>query len=583
MRDIIICFVCVVFGLGLLVTASSRLDSIQDRRVEMHLVSTPDLENAPPSLAFATVAMGAFRGLVVDILWMRADKLKEEGQFFDAKQLADWITTLQPRFASVWEFQAWNMAYNISVAMPANQWEERWKWVRNGYELLRDKGIVHNPHEISLYRYLAWIFQHKISYVADDCHKHYKREIALAIRPLVGQTATRDDFLRLAKQPLKFDELVADEGIAKFVAALKVADKAFEDDSVFVENYVTLRGAPQRFAEAAHEVINDYRGTETLEKVDWFARAYKLRNDWKFDIEFMGELNDRYGPKGVSDPNEREPLNWEHPDAHAIYWAELGLKIAGKPETRSIDEKNTDRIVFHALQNLFRSGKMVIYPVPDELPSVFLTPDLDMFDSVRKLWTEKIEKYEILEDGKPKGIKGGYKNMLANAALSFYKAGQTDMARDIQLELRERYPGDIFDLPLLEFLKDRQQEELQSLGIQDAREEIALVLKEAYFRYALHQDNEAAGREKWAKQVYDMYQLEFGDEEIKRVDLPNFEMLKFLAFADFMEDPSYPEYMRKNLMGRIQVEKPELFERLQKQNQIFMENVRRWEEMQKQQ
>ena len=121
-RNIIICFLCTVVGFGLLIGASTRLNPINSARKEMALISNEPLENAPPSLAFATVAMGAFRGLVVDVLWMRAEKLKEEGQFFDAKQLADWITILQPRLAEVWDFQAWNMAYNISVAMPASQW-----------------------------------------------------------------------------------------------------------------------------------------------------------------------------------------------------------------------------------------------------------------------------------------------------------------------------------------------------------------------------------------------------------------------------------------------------------------------------
>ena len=102
--------------------------------------------------------MGAFRGLIVDILWMRADTLKQEGKFFDAKQLAEWITTLQPRFAQVWDFHAWNMAYNISVAIPNTQPEERWRWVKNGYELLRDRAIELNPKSILLYRSLSWIF-----------------------------------------------------------------------------------------------------------------------------------------------------------------------------------------------------------------------------------------------------------------------------------------------------------------------------------------------------------------------------------------------------------------------------------------
>jgi len=109
-------------------TAGMQLDFINSQREDMDLIIDKP-ENVPPSLAFATVATGAFRGLAVDALWMRADRLKEEGQFFDARQLAEWITTLQPRFASVWEFHAWNMAYNISVAIPATQPDQRWQWV----------------------------------------------------------------------------------------------------------------------------------------------------------------------------------------------------------------------------------------------------------------------------------------------------------------------------------------------------------------------------------------------------------------------------------------------------------------------
>ena len=185
-KDWLVIVICVLLGATLLTLAQGRIKSIHQAREEMGLVANTSLENAPPSLAFATVAMGAFRGIVVDILWMRADNLKDEGKFFDAKQLAEWITALQPRFAAVWDFHAWNMAYNISVAIPNTQPQERWRWVRNGYELLRDKAIPLNPNSIILYRSLAWIFQHKISGISDDCHRYYKRELALSMRPLLG-------------------------------------------------------------------------------------------------------------------------------------------------------------------------------------------------------------------------------------------------------------------------------------------------------------------------------------------------------------------------------------------------------------
>src|SRR5690606_498510 len=73
------------------------------------------------------VAMGAFRGLFVNMLWLPANKLKEEGKFHEAMNLSATITRLQPHFPKVWSFHAWNMAYNISVK--TNTADERWNWV----------------------------------------------------------------------------------------------------------------------------------------------------------------------------------------------------------------------------------------------------------------------------------------------------------------------------------------------------------------------------------------------------------------------------------------------------------------------
>ena len=130
--------------------------------------------------------MGAFRGLIVDILWMRADKLKEEGQFFDARQLAEWITTLQPRFCRrSGNFTPGTWPTTSRWPFPATQPEQRWRWVKNGYELLRDKGIPLNPKSIPLYRELARIFQHKIGGVSDDAHEYYKLQFADEIGPLL--------------------------------------------------------------------------------------------------------------------------------------------------------------------------------------------------------------------------------------------------------------------------------------------------------------------------------------------------------------------------------------------------------------
>jgi hypothetical protein len=583
-KDWLIIVFCVVLGGVLLTAASLRMDSIHQAREDMGLVANSSLENAPPSLAFATVAMGAFRGLVVDILWMRADMLKQEGKFFDAKQLAEWITTLQPRFAAVWDFHAWNMAYNISVAIPNSQPEERWRWVRNGYELLRDRAIELNPNSIILYRSLAWIFQHKIGDIADDCHRYYKRELALSMRSLLGENPSNAYFESLIAQPDTLDDILNDEKIRSFVEALQQADETFGDETNLVGNYLALRQTPARFTKDAFEVVDQHRGTETLEQFDLFAKAWKLRHEWKFDIDFMNELNHTYGPVSVDDPNEHMPLNWEHPASHAIYWAAKGLQEAGRPDQYRIDEKNTDRIVFHSLQMLYRKGKVILYDVPGQEPSIYLLPDLRMFESCDRFWIKIIDKYESLEQGNPKAVRGGHKNFLENAVLMFYQAGPTYRQKAARLyhRLQKEHLIDPsgherpeYKVPFMTFVRSRLREELEAISINDAIEFIISVLREGYFYYAIHEDDEAAGRENMAQEIWEIHYESMGKDEPGRMGLPSMGWFKYQAFVAFLNDPMYPEYMKRSLIGRLQIEQPEKFEELRKQEIQFIEQLQK--------
>ncbi len=143
-------------------------------RDKLGITRVPPLENAPPVLAFTTVALGGFRGLISNALWIRASDLQEEDKFFEMAQLAGWITKLEPHFVHVWLVQAWNMAYNISVKFKDAQ--DRWRWVSRGISLLRDDGLRFNPNETLIYRELAWFFQHKVGANLDDANMYYKQE-----------------------------------------------------------------------------------------------------------------------------------------------------------------------------------------------------------------------------------------------------------------------------------------------------------------------------------------------------------------------------------------------------------------------
>ncbi len=118
-------------------------------------------EDYPPGVRFVTVALGGFRGILADVLWLRAAQRQEEGDFFEAAQLAGWVTRLIPTYPEIWSYHAWNIAYNIGAMFPDP--EDRWAWVMRGVRLLRDEGIPSNPHSAKLYWELGWMYNDKVS------------------------------------------------------------------------------------------------------------------------------------------------------------------------------------------------------------------------------------------------------------------------------------------------------------------------------------------------------------------------------------------------------------------------------------
>ena len=58
------------------------------------------------------------------------------------KATVDLITKLQPHFLSVWTFQGWNLAYNVSVEWDAP--EDKYEWIKQGIKFLQE-GVEQQP------------------------------------------------------------------------------------------------------------------------------------------------------------------------------------------------------------------------------------------------------------------------------------------------------------------------------------------------------------------------------------------------------------------------------------------------------
>ncbi len=267
------------------------------------------------------------------------------------------------------------------------------------------------------------------------------------------------------------------------------------------------------------------------------------------------------------------PLDWRHPSVHAIYWATKGLRVAEKKpvlhpgeDEYSIDEINADRMVNHSLQDLFRMGTIHIWDAPTNAEAssepqvrqkeIFLRPDLRMFESYNESILRIIEKYTDPNDTKLNSHQIGHRNMLINAVLSFYQSGHRRQGQRIFNQMKKLYPQKKFNVPLGVFVKERFREELKTLDVINATELISSTLRESYFLYALRDDNEAASRETMAKEIYDLYIEQWPPEH--RVKMPEIPRLKYMALRDFLLDLRYPEALRRSLMCRMRIERPDL-------------------------
>ncbi len=157
-----------------------------ERQVDQPSPVSVSPSDVPPGVRFVMVALGGFRGLLADALWVRASRLQDEGNVFEVAELTEWITRLVPRSPEVWSYHAWNLSYNIAALFPDPA--DRWRWVMNGIRLLRDEGIPANPRDPRLYWELGWLYADKVAGRFDPAQVYYRASFA---DEMTRQTASR--------------------------------------------------------------------------------------------------------------------------------------------------------------------------------------------------------------------------------------------------------------------------------------------------------------------------------------------------------------------------------------------------------
>jgi hypothetical protein len=440
-----------LLGLALLfLLGVSRVQiSLNQDRDRLGLTRVQPLENAPPVLAFTTVALGGFRGLIANALWIRASDLQDEDKFFEMMQLADWITKLEPHFVQVWLVQAWNMAYNVSVKF--KDLDDRWRWVRRGIELLRDDGLRYNPNEVLIYRELAWFFQHKMGQNLDDAHMLYKQAWANEMAGVFGKL----------RRP-NLDELV---------------------------------------------------NPQTDEQRE---RAKLLREKYKMDAAFMKQVDETYGP-----------LEWRLPEAHAIYWAALGLEKAKLNPTKVKQEDliQLRRVIYQSMHLAVQRGRLVENFIDKEFE---FGPNLDIIPKTSFAYEQAME-----EDAENREhISRAHRNFLRLAIYFLYVHNRVPDSAEWYNYLGEHYPDKTIidddtnsfprNVTLDRYVMANVQVDISETDRNKVQSTIEAFITRAFHSLILGEDDQHAGLRMMARKVWQSYMSQIEGSEV-RIGLPPVE------------------------------------------------------------
>lgn len=115
-----------------------------------------EIDPASESMRLATLGM---RGIAANVLWEKANDYKKKEDWDNLRVTLNQITKLQPNFISVWEFQAHNLSYNISVEF--DDYRQRYHWVKKGIIFLMD-GTRYNKDNPRLLHQIGWFLGQKL-------------------------------------------------------------------------------------------------------------------------------------------------------------------------------------------------------------------------------------------------------------------------------------------------------------------------------------------------------------------------------------------------------------------------------------
>lgn len=136
-------------------------------------IAESDLGEISPASETMKLASLGMRGVAASLLWKKSHDYRVTHEWDRLKATLNNIALLQPHFDKVWEFQAHNLAYNVSSEF--DDYRQRYEMVREGTEFLT-KGVKQNRKAPRLVWYTGWFYGQKLG--MSDEKRQFRRLFA---------------------------------------------------------------------------------------------------------------------------------------------------------------------------------------------------------------------------------------------------------------------------------------------------------------------------------------------------------------------------------------------------------------------
>lgn len=354
------------------------------------------------------------------------------------------------------------------------------------------------PHIIQVWSVQAWNMAFNISVKFPD-HNDRWRWVQRGIELL------RDEALRVnPNQANLYAELA---WMFQFKMGQNLDEAHFTYKAAWARDMMVLFGGPRP----------DFDRLINPTTVDERQRAAVLRNTYKLSPEWMRTVDERYGP-----------LDWCLPEAHAIYWASVGMDRTKKED----DVRRLRSSIYQSMNLSFQRGRLVLSSntPPRLLPNLAIVPKVDA--AYQEQIADAAERAPVLTNN----MYRAYRNFLREVPYQFFIMNRVPEGQQWLRYLRQKFPDAIpANMTLAEFAVDRATENVNASQAKVTSLIIAFV-QQSYMAYIEGQEADSAAYIQRAEEVRTAYVQR--NKESQRLDVPTINEIKTTILKDLLNPQS---------------------------------------------